>query len=489
MRSPFMLLFALVWLLSGCVAPLEPDRPRGQLVPDELEKCRIAAPGGQASVEARCTTLEVPEDAANPSGRMLTLHLAVLPAISRSPAPDPLLFLTGGPGQAATESFALLAPAFRDMNLQRDIVLVDQRGTGQSNPLRCPAPADANLPDPAAWARDCLTQLDADPRFYTTSEAVADLERVRVAFGYERLNLFGVSYGTRVALSYTQRYPERVRSLILDGVVPQDEALGLDVARDAQRALMLIVADCAADSECAARFPDLLSALQRVLERLRTTPAEVTLVHPRTAERTTLTLTADAAAATIRLLSYAPETAALLPLLIHAADQGDLTVLAAQTLIVSDSILTSISNGMGFSVLCTEDLPLITPELAAAANAGSYLGNQQTEQLAAVCSAWPRGTLPGDFKQPVVGSMPVLLLSGERDPVTPPADAERVAQGFPNSIHLVAPGQGHNVVARGCLPRLVGQFVDELQLSNDERACVQRLRAAPFFLNPAAPMP
>jgi pimeloyl-ACP methyl ester carboxylesterase len=486
-------------LLAACAAAT--PRPASPARTLALSECQLSAPGLAAHLEAQCGTLLVPEDRATANGRQIALNVAVIPAVSRSPAPDPLFILTGGPGQAATESYLQLASAFERINQKRDIVLVDQRGTGQSNPLRCSADDDdadfAALPAEQQQARQtarlqaCRAALEpeADLRLYTTAIAMADLEAVRVALGYDLVNLYGVSYGTRAAQTYMKLYPEHLRAVILDGVVPQTDALGLYVARDAQRALDLIFTRCAAQADCAGRFPNLRADFEAVLSEVAARPIEIPIKHPLTGRDTPVTLTRDDVALTVRFMSYAPEQVALLPLLLHTAAQGDYAPLAAQGLMVGESLASSISGGMGLSVHCAEDAPFIDPAQAAAAVAGTYYGDLQLRQFELACALWPRGDLPADFKEPVQSDLPVLLLSGEADPVTPPENGDRVAQTLPNSLHLVAPGQGHNVILRGCLPTVAKDFIEQGSVAALDTACVQAIEAAPFFVDFTGPKP
>lgn len=482
-------------LLVACAAALTPT----PAVPGDdvrtgitLKPCQLSAPGVADRLSAECGTFTVFENRAAGSGRQIHLRVAVIRTLSRSPAPDPLFFLTGGPGQAATESYLQLALAFSRINTDRDIVLVDQRGTGQSNPLICPTTeavdTDAQI---AQWLEDCLPTLDADPRFYTTALAMDDLNEVRAALGYDQINLYGVSYGTRAALTYLRQHPQSVRTVILDGIVPSDEALGLEVARDAQRALDLLFARCEAEADCQEAFPDLRSEFAAIDQRLKRAPVEVSLAHPVTGEPTTYPLSHESFVQSLRLLTYAPETVALLPLLIHTTfTTQDYKLFAAQALLVGESLEASISEGMGYSVLCAEDVPFFTEADAAQANADTYLGDLQAEQLNQVCAIWPRGEVPADFKQAVSAAVPVLLLSGEADPVTPPENGEHVRQTLPNSLHLIAPGQGHNVIGRGCLPQVAADFVERGSLAGFmDTACVEAIRPMPFFLTFAGPEP
>jgi pimeloyl-ACP methyl ester carboxylesterase len=488
------LILVIVIGLSAACASATPTDSQVQPPAIPLEPCQLSAPGSSARLPAKCGTLTVYEDRAAQTGRQIDLRIAVLPAVSRSPAPDPLFFLTGGPGQAATESFLQIGAAFNKINQNRDIVLVDQRGTGQSHPLACPELPDESLSEfgdeqLTAWLDDCLTQLDADPRFYTTSIAMDDLDQVREALGYEAINIYGVSYGTRAALTYLQQHGDHVRAVILDGVVPQDEALGLDVARDAQRALDLIFTRCESDPACREAYPNLRAEFDSILTTLDTEPVKLALPHPISGGSTELTLTRDTAAVSIRLLSYTPETVALLPLLIHQAAEGNYNLLAAQALMVDDELSASITEGMAYSVQCAEDAPFINAAEAEQANAGTYLADSMTDGIAQICATWPRGDIPSDFKQPVVSDAPVLLLSGEADPVTPPANADQAAQTLSNSLHLVAPGQGHSVIYRGCIPRIATDFIESGSLANLQTDCVNDIAPMPFFVNFSGPQP
>jgi pimeloyl-ACP methyl ester carboxylesterase len=478
-------------LLAGCAAAAAPEQaPAAPGLP--LAACRLSAPGqAAATTAAECGSLTVPEDRAAPGGRTIDLRVVVVPAINRDSAADPLLLLAGGPGQAASEAFTPLLPALAQVNLSRDLVLVDQRGTGASNPLSCPLEeADAAISDdpadPAlqAWWRDCLAALDADPAQYTTEAAAYDLDAVRAALGYEQVSLLGVSYGTRAALAYLRLFPERVRALVLDGVVPPELPIGAAMGRDGQRAIDLTFAACQADSVCLEAFPGLPEAFTALLAGLEAEAPLVELADPFTGAPAEVRLTRDLAAATIHGLSYAPETAALIPLLIHTSRQGDLRPLAAQSLITARQLADSVDLGMRASVICAEDAPRFP-----ATAAEGYLGDLMLRSLGSACEVWPRGAVSAGLGAPVTADVPALLLSGERDPVTPPAYGEAVAAGLPNSLHLVAAGQGHNIFFRGCLPTLVAEFLAAGSAAGLDTSCVERLGPTPFFTSFTGPRP
>jgi pimeloyl-ACP methyl ester carboxylesterase len=484
----------LLSALAACATPRsDVGGPEDTLA---LKECQLAAPGLPARVEAQCGSLTVPEDRANPAGRQITLNIAVLPAVNRNSAPDPLFFLSGGPGQAATETYPQVSFAFEEINRKRDIVLVDQRGTGKSNPLQCPLPQDeAEMTHLGALRerlfQECLTELErkADLRFYTTLIAMADLDAARTALGYDQINLYGVSYGTRAALTYLQQYPQHVRAVILDGVAPQDWDIGLYFARDGQRALDLVFERCAAEAACRAAFPNVRAEFTELLAALDQAPIKLSLPHPVTGKMTDVALTRETAVSSVRLMSYATETVTLLPLLIHTAHANhDYRPLAAQVLQIGGDFSESISDGLQYTVLCSEDVNFTAAE-AEQANAGAYVGDLVTDVLLQVCERWPKGQVPASFKTPVTSDVPALLLSGEADPVTPPANGARVAEGLPNSLHLVAPGQGHNVIFRGCLSRVARDFLEKGSVHELDTACVQNIEAPPFFVDFTGPKP
>lgn len=459
-----------------------------------LAACHLSVAHSPARVAAECGSFAVAENRAEPAGRTIELQVAVIPATTRRRTPDPLVFITGGPGQAALESFVDARGAFSRISRSRDIVLVDQRGTGGSNRLSCQPPEDwdpvqATPEQHRTLVSDCLEALDGDPRYYTTSVAVRDLADVLDALGYGTVNLYGISYGTRVAQAFARRYPDRVRAVILDGIVPMDLALGPGISLDAQRALEMMFERCAAAAACAERFPMLEADFAALQARLQEGPVRLVLADPVSGELGEHEFTADWLRGVVRLFSYAPETVAILPLLIdHAARTGDFVPLAAQALLVSRQMDESIATGMHNAVVCTEDLPFVTAG-AGAGNEDTYLGVGMLESLRAVCEVWPQGEMDEDFKEAWSSDLPVLILSGEADPVTPPRNGEHALTTLPNARHLVGQGQGHGMYARGCTPQLMEQFIETAATDALDAACLDRLRPEPFFLRFTGPDP
>ena len=462
-----------------------------------LEPCRIADLDGLVSTEARCGTLQVPEDPDDPAGAKITLAIAVVPAISTKAMPDPLFLVAGGPGQGSIHGFAPLLSDFAGIRRERDIVMVDQRGTGGSNRLDCAMPDDAlesGELEPAELrelAQECLPALRGRPEFYTTSIAVRDLDDVRAALGYATLNLYGISYGTRVAQHYMRRYPGRVRTAILDGALPAEVALGPDVAIEAQHAIDSALQRCARNTDCERQFPQIPAQFIALQERLRKEPVTVSIPHPLTGVLTSTKLDTARLGAAVRLLSYADETVSTLPLLIHEAQslhepQG----LAAQYLRIASDVDEQIAEGMHFAVVCSEDAPRWDQEhVTDEALAKTYMGTAFMSGMRAVCAEWPRGPVDDDFGKPLHSDVQTLVLSGTDDPVTPRRYADQIMQGLSHGKHLVAAGQGHGQLATGCIPRLTAEFIAAGTADALDEACVRNIGPTPFMLSRSAPAP
>jgi len=461
-------------------------------------------------LSAQCTTLEVPLDPADPSLGVQTLSVAKIPSRRRSTHSDALTLLAGGPGQSAIESFPAVAFAFRHIMQDRDVILIDQRGTGDSTALECPAESDTSAvnngvaPDLdrdeiAALAAECLEQLPADPRWFTTSVAVRDLENVRQQLGISQWNLYGISYGTRVAMHYLRRYPSSVRTVVLDAVVPPQVSLGPDIAPLAQQALEHIFSRCESDSGCNEVFGNLTVPTLQLLADLEREPRTITYEDVTTGQLTTREFTRDHLAVTLRLMSYSSQTAAILPsMLFDAIENDNLAPFARQSDMQSAALGESLATGMHHAVVCTEDAPFfdsqsseIQPSDVAGADSyqDSYLGDDILDAIEATCSNWPVGVIDDDFKQPVVSDKPTLILSGGADPITPPSYGNQVAESLSHVRHIVNEEQGHMQVIFGCMPVLLAQFIDSKDATSLDTDCLQRLRPTPFFVDANGPLP
>ena len=460
-------------------------------------KCRLEHPSGLASFAAECATLKVPENPARPAGRQISLAIARVPAISRRKAADPIFLIAGGPGMGSRAMYPTVAAAFARVGRDRDIILVDQRGTGASAPMTCSMDEDALMEASPAEVekamRDCLTALQPghDVAQYTTSIAVGDLERVRVALGYDLINLYGVSYGSRVAQHYLRRHEARVRSVILDGVVPPGLALGPGMALDAEAALGRILARCAADPACGKAFGDTAALYRDLRSRLQAEPKAVTLADPRTGAPRPLQFTADHLSAVLRLSSYASAQASLLPLALHeAAVKDNFTPLGGLFLMSTDGLRDAIAIGMHNTVVCSEDLPFVRDtDIDRKRLEATYFGTAFLDSLRSICAVWPRGPVDADFRQPLRSPVPVLLLSGSDDPVTPPANAVAAMAGLKNSRHLVLEGEGHGQVGAYCMDRVLAGFLRDATPATLDTACLARRSPTPFFIGTAGPAP
>ena len=438
----------------------------------DLAECRLP----RVAQAVQCGRLEVPENRAHPDGRKLSIFVAVLPANTLSPKPDPLVLLAGGPGQAASTlgPFAMQLAAVRRT---RDILLIDQRGSGRSSPLDCRAfapdeHAEFDI-DPVPKSLLCAWQLAEkriDASQYTTAAWVADLDAVREALGYQQWNLWGGSYGTRVAQEYVRRHPEQVRSVVLDGVAPPSMRISFDVWRTRDDALDGVIAACRASAACAKAHPD-PDATLRDIERALDGGKTIMLRDPRTGITRDMHIDFETVIGALQPLTYAPDAASLIPELLALAHEGDFAPLFAASLVIVGDLPEQFSPALHYSVTCAEDVPRVTR-----AERANGVDDERVRALArrtlAVCDQWPKGSFDGDFTQPLRSNVPTLLLSGGLDPVTPPAYGDEVARTLPRSRHIVARGFGHIVSPHACAPRLIAAFVDEAGFTTLPEACV-----------------
>jgi pimeloyl-ACP methyl ester carboxylesterase len=444
-----------------------------------------------------CGSLEVSEDRAAGAGRKVALKVAVAPALAPQPQPDPLFVLAGGPGQSATAVASQLLPLLERLRRRRAIVFVDQRGTGGSNPLDCLEQGrDATLPEmlsselPADALTACLARYEADVRHYTTSATVEDLEEVREALGARAVNLYGISYGTRVALEYLRRHGGSVRTATLDGVAPMSLYLPLSVAGDAQAALERLFGQCAADAACGKAFPGLQARFVALLAQLEKAPARVTAPDPVTGAPVSLTVGPELFVGNVRALLYSSEASVLVPLVVQRAAEGDWRPFLGVSAQVAGGFARGLSVGLFLSVVCSEDAPFLTEAQVRQAAAGTWAGPGSGLRLLEACRVWPRGGVPADFREPVRSEVPVLLLSGELDPVTPPRWGEEALRTLRRGRHVVVPAVGHNTLGHTCGRDLMRAFVEAGDVQGlPAEGCASGPGRPPFFLNFAGPTP
>ena len=475
------------WSLAALALTTTSTAPTVSAAP--LEECRV--PGIRNSVQ--CGVVQRPLDPAHPDGTKIDIHYVVVPAMARRKLPDPVFILAGGPGQSAIGVAPQSIQLFSRLNNRRDIVFVDQRGTGKSAPLECADPRREPLAaqaDPQRQFRqlmECKAALlklpyiktPADLGLFTTTLAMQDLDAVRRELDAPRINLVGVSYGTRAALEYQRQFPASVRRSVLDAVAPPDMVLPASFSTDAQAALDALLAACEKEAACTHDHPALRADWATLLQRL---PAPVTAAHPLTGVPERFTLTREMVLGAVRGALYAPAVASALPAAIGEAARGRYEPLLGVSALLGSRKGTHLAAGMHFSVVCAEDVP----RLAQATDApGADFGVEQAALYRRVCSQWPRGEVPEAFYTVAPSSSPTLLFSGGLDPATPPRHGARVAKALgPAAVHVVVPNAGHGVMAVGCARDVFFRFIDA---PNDADAiavdagCVKGIPRPPAF--------
>lgn len=445
---------------------------------------------------ARCGTLDVFENRAAGSGRKIPIQVVVVPAKSDKPARDPVFFLPGGPGTGAADSFlssggAGMANLLGGFRAQRDIVFVDYRGTGRSHPLPCPIyppspTVNDYLTDPVSYLPAktvaCREQLekDADLAQYNTPNIVDDLDDVRMALGYTQINLYGMSYGTRVGMVYLRRHPEGLRAVILEAVDPPFSRLPLYVARAAQQVIDRTIADCAADSACRGAYPNLNAEFDAVLARLEKAPAKFQFAD---AKGVMVSVELSRRMFMDRMLEmiYTPGASRMLPYIIHRASMDDFSAYASAIERLFSGSEDGMSRGMYLSVMCGEDVDWITEQDAAREASGTLIGSSLVDAEFAACKSWPRSRILEDYAQPVTSSVPVLLLSGELDPVTPAWMAKEAAKHLRNALLSVNPAGGHGTKSRTCQIPMMEKFIEQGSAKGLDVSCVADSRRPPFI--------
>lgn len=439
---------------------------------------RLDCPQPAPVKSARCGVVLVPENRALPNGRTIALNIVLLPATVTPATLPPLFDIDGGPGLPATKNASFYAG--NDISRKRDVVMVDQRGTGRSNPRPCPAlaalkPTEPMLPPGAV--RDCRRSLEtkADLRFYGTIEAVEDLEAVRRALGYGRIDLFGLSYGTTVALRYMHRYPGSVRAAVLMGTAPPSALPPQHHATAGARALDLMFEDCRRQTSCNARYPALRGDLERALRPLSKPAAR---------------LSPELFMERLRARLYSPPGRASLPSIIARAAGGDLSPLLAQA---PNTGASMIADGMFLAITCGESFPLMNYRRAAAAARTTLFGDYRLRRQRDACRHWPRVRLDRNHLRLPDADIPVLLISGHMDPVTPPEWADELARRLRRARHLVLPDGGH--IPDGlsgldtCLDPLIIAFLEHGDPDKLEASCIARMAAPPYATALTEPKP
>lgn len=482
------------WTQSGNVIPLILRRPGAEMASFTLKPrtmgtvalmpCRT--PDG--NTEGLCGTYAVWENRATKTGRKIDLRLMVLPALAERSAAEPFVPLAGGPGQGAVDSYPLIGYVSL-IRRTRDVVLIDQRGTGGSHRLDCairdPKSARENLEEatPVDRLQACVRELSkgADLTQYGTIAFTDDLDEVLTALGYGKVDLFGTSYGTESALVFLRMYPGRVRSIGLEGVVPPEYRIPSFFAKSTDEAVANIIARCAADVNCHAAYPQLAAEYTTLLERLSEEPAHFEAMTP-TGPKEQISLSKGAFVASLRPILYIPPFLAAFPLMVHRAYNNDWSVYAGAALTIRLALEKELARGLSESVICPEDVDGVSAEEESRATLGTGMGNFQVHLYEHGCAVWPRGKVPKDFHTPVRSAVPALLISGALDPATPPETAAQAALGLSHAQRIVVQNGTHGT-GSPCIDGVIARFVASGGTEQVDASCLSGIKLPSFTLD------
>lgn len=480
MLTKYLLCSFLILTGVAIMVDAQPQSPAATRLP--LKPCSVP----RLNEEVLCGAYEVFENRSTKRGRKIPLNVVVLPALSANPAPDPLFVLVGGPGSAATDNAAGEAQRFAEIRRERDIVLVDQRGTGRSNQLNCKLGGLNEIVQSfvagefvSESIKQCRAELEkqADLAQYTTPVAMDDLDEVRAWLGYRQINIYGGSYGARAALVYLNRHEKNVRSVTIRALPPANPVQYLI---DTQRAIDLVFSDCANDPACAKAVPNLRQDWQTLFDRLAKSPVTIKAKDPRSGEQVDVTITRDVFAGGMRRILYDTNNQPQIPAGIQRFLTGNLQPFE-RVVQMTMGVLDGFSLGMFLSVSCAESASLVSTEELDRASQTSFLGDGLVKGMVQACEEWPKGKLPKDFFKPVRSNVPVLILSGNIDPVGPPSSGAEVAKHLPNSLHIVMEGIGHSPFPP-CTVNIMSQFVVTGGNKGLTTDCLKEMRRPQFQL-------
>ncbi len=439
-------------------------------------------PKGAYGKGAECGTYRVWEDRERGAGRTIDLELVRLLRSGDGPAREPVILLAGGPGQGGTDLAPMAFLMFGEVRQERDILMVDLRGTGGSNPLECDVEGAAENPqlvfghlfDPQLYGR-CAARLraGADLRLYTTPLAVDDLDEIRAWLGYDKVILVGGSYGTRAALVYMQRHPGSVLAALLDSPAPTSFSAPLTYARDAQRAVDRIFDSCLADADCRAAFPRLRQEFDALLRRFDDGPVVASFVDSDSGQRHSVQLSRGDFGYALRGLLYRDGFFRQLPKMVHKAhESGDLGPFAAAYWARSRALEPVIAEGLHISTICSDDASRIRDGEVEHATRDTFLGDYLVREYLGACAVWDVGDPGAGYLEPPETEAPVLILSGGLDPITPPSWGRIAARHLRNAMHLTVAEASHGVSGTACGGAIAQQFLRSLSLDGLDTGCV-----------------
>jgi pimeloyl-ACP methyl ester carboxylesterase len=491
-------LITLVWLLlvTSCFLPKlarakssSPNHSTPSPARVNLKPCPQPLPNTDGT--ALCGTYKVFENRAEKSGRTLELNIVVVPALGTTHAADPVFWLEGGPGvPSATRGvgYARNGAFLSGLRKDRDLVFVDQRGTGKSNGLYCDLGDDpTNLQVyygklfPLDLVRACREKLErtADLRLYTTAIAMDDLDEIRDALGYSKINLVGGSYGTIAAQVYIRRHPQSVRSAFLVGAATPAIKQPLLFPRAAQHALDLLFLDCAADQTCSGAFPNLEKEFYAVLSRFAHGPLKVSMINPATKKPEQIRLERENYVERIRLMLFTTTNARFVPLVVHKSYQGDF--LPFEEIARVNNPGSILARGMYMSVTCSEGVPFISSEEIVSAGRGSFVGETRVSAHIDACKEWPRGDVPRSFIDPVKSDLPVMMFSGQADGSASPEYGAEEVKYLPNGKQILVRYYGHQIDSP-CEWQIMRDFIARGSVQGVDTSCTEQIQRPPFSL-------
>jgi pimeloyl-ACP methyl ester carboxylesterase len=445
-----------------------------------LENCHL----GEIRSQVKCGKLEVPENYQQPDKDKISINFAVLPAIDDSEYKAPLMFLAGGPGQAAVELATGLNHVFREVRKTRDIILVDQRGTGESSALSCDFEAVDNvyssLPDALnpQEVKDCVAQFKGDVTQYNSENAIRDFDAIRAALGHEKLNIYGGSYGTRAGLVFMRMFPESLESVVLDSVGPIEVPIGM-FGQSGARSFNLLLENCKSSESCNTAFPNLAEEFQTVKARLAKEPASIDILHPRLGTPTKLVIDDTKFTGNLRFQLYGMEGRSMVPLVIHQAFLGNYQPLIGLMARTEDEQL--VYTGLLFNIVCNEDIPRVSEADKAADANNNFDGKDSHSAWDIVCPFFPEYRPSEGFYQSVTANIPTLILSGNLDPVTPPSNGEYSADTLPNSHHIIVGNASHTVAMSTCASDIINEFLTSKTPKALDESCLKDIPQETFM--------
>jgi len=447
-----------------------------------LENCHVDG----IKAQVKCGKLQVPENYNKPDADKISINFVVLPAIDNSDNKTPLMFLAGGPGQAAAELAAGLYQVFNEVRKTRDLILVDQRGTGNSHPLQCDDELSQNVysltPEDFSLQNinDCITSFSGDLSQYTSENAIRDFDTVRSALGHEKINIYGGSYGTRAGLVYMRMFPDSLRSVILDSVAPIEIPIGL-FGQSSARSFNLLLENCQKELGCQNAYPDLEQEFKELVARLEQKSAEINIAHPRLGTQTKFVISKAKLLGTLRMQLYSVATRSLVPLVIHQAYLKNYMPLAG--LVAQSEGGQGIYLGLFFNITCNEDFPRISATDFEQDARNNFGGDDSHFGFKMVCPSWPQYRPSDAFYQTVTADIPTLILSGNLDPVTPPSYGEYSAKSLPNNHHIIIENAAHTVAMNTCASDIMNEFLTSLRPKELDESCLDDVPSESFMTN------